>query len=130
MKSCPCNQSKAYADCCQQYHLNKTFPETAEQLMRSRYSAYALGLVDYIVNTTHPTKVTKSLSKEIAQGIDETEWLGLEIVKSSSDQIKDKTGKVEFVASYSSKGVEGELHENSRFKKHQGHWAYLDGVIK
>ncbi len=51
--SCPCSSGTKYKRCCQKYHKG-ALPHNAELLMRSRYSAYALGLSDYIINTTHP----------------------------------------------------------------------------
>ena len=51
---CPCKSRLPYAGCCQPFHHGKAKPETAEQLMRSRYSAYFFRLVDYLVETTHP----------------------------------------------------------------------------
>ena len=55
MSLCPCGSKNTYQQCCESAHLNHSAVETPEQLMRSRYSAHVLGLVDYVVATYHPT---------------------------------------------------------------------------
>ena len=51
---CPCGSGKTYDECCEPFIRGKAFPETAEQLMRSRYSAYTLQEIPYITDTLHP----------------------------------------------------------------------------
>lgn len=51
--ACPCGSGATYKECCRRYH-DGELPPTAEALMRSRYSAYSKGLVQYVVDTTHP----------------------------------------------------------------------------
>jgi SEC-C motif-containing protein len=97
--------------------------------MRSRYSAYALEKVDYIVDTHEPEgrgDVDRDAAEEWAK---QAEWLGLEIVDTALGQPNDSTGEVEFIASYSLKGVEQKHHERSRFEKQDGKWFYVDGEM-
>lgn len=97
--------------------------------MRSRYSAFALRLVDFLVTTTHPNSRSPRLKRDLEASIDETTWIGLEILKTSGGGSGDKTGKVEFVAKYRF-GKDPkvlELHEHSRFRRFKGNWLYLDG---
>lgn len=94
--------------------------------MRSRYSAFFFRRVEYLVETTHPDTRSPELQDELAASIEDYRWFGLEILGSSKGGADDRTGKVEFVAEYYADGATGELHENSRFKRHKGQWKYLD----
>lgn len=124
---CPCKSKDCYAACCMQFHYGKAKPETAEQLMRSRYSAYFFRLVDYLVETTHPDTRTPELKAEIEETIHHANWSFLQIVNTSQGGKDDKRGKVEFVAHYFVDGEPCELHEKSRFKRYKGAWKYQDG---
>lgn len=126
---CPCGSKKNYADCCEVFHQSSEVAETAEQLMRSRYSAYALGLPEYIVSTTYPCIRSSNLLETVSLSMQEAEWQSLKIVKTFLGKAKDKTGKVEFIANYHVGDKTDQLHEYSRFKKYQGKWYYLDGVL-
>lgn len=110
------------------FHEEVVFPETAEQLMRSRYSAYFLRLVDYLVVTTHPSQLKPNYKQDLKSHIYETEWTNLEILKTSMGTPKDKIGKVEFIASYSMNNKPDNMKEYSRFKKFEGKWKYLDSL--
>lgn len=109
------------------YHYGRIKPETAEQLMRSRYSAYFFRLADYLVETTHPDTRTNSLKKELKKTIHRVNWKNLTILGTSKGGKEDKVGKVEFLAEYSFEGEPHELHELSRFRRYRGAWKYLDG---
>lgn len=123
---CPCKSRETYAACCQPYHLGAAKPETAEQLMRSRYSAFFFRLVDYLVTTQHPDTRPGDLKSQLEQHIHEANWRFLTILGSSKGGPADKTGKVEFIAEYFENGQPQELHERSRFKRYKGAWKYLD----
>lgn len=125
--NCPCNNQLAYAHCCQPYHQKLAYPDTAEQLMRSRYSAYALKLIDYLVVTTHKDKLKSSYRRKLVATIHDIEWTELEILKTSAGGNNDKVGKVAFKAHYKENGVVGVMEEHSRFKKVAGRWYYYDG---
>ncbi|MEX1115923.1 MAG: YchJ family metal-binding protein [Akkermansiaceae bacterium] len=124
---CPCKSRETYAACCEPFHLGRARPETAEQLMRSRYSAYFFRLVDYLVVTTHPDSRAPDLGSRIAESIYQVNWRFLTIVGTSKGGKADKTGKVEFVAEYFEDEQPQKLHERSRFKRFKGDWKYLDG---
>ena len=81
---CPCQSSLYYEDCCGRFHSGNLFPETAEQLMRSRYSAFVLKNIPYIVQTTVPSQQTLLDEKALQDWADETQWLGLDIVKTET----------------------------------------------
>ncbi|MGY0556440.1 MULTISPECIES: YchJ family protein [unclassified Lysobacter] len=122
-QSCPCNPSVAYATCCQPLHEGRAPAATAEALMRSRYSAYVLGLRDYLLATWHPDTRPASLDLDDTPGL---RWLGLD-VKRHADA-GDGSAVVEFVARYKVGSAPAvRLHEVSRFACVDGRWFYLDG---
>jgi SEC-C motif-containing protein len=116
--ACPCGGG-AYPLCCGRFHHGE-IPSGAEQLMRSRYSAYVLGLRDYLHATWHPR--TRPAEEDL-QG-DDARWLGLE-VRSAQEHGDEAT--VEFMARYRVAGRGHRLHETSRFLREDGRWFYLDG---
>ena len=123
---CPCKSGRSYGECCRPYHAGKSKPNTAEELMRSRYSAYFFRKVDYLVETQHPETREPGLRTELAKTIHQANWSFLTILATSKGGKEDKVGKVEFVAEYFVNGEPFELHETSRFKRHKGLWKYLD----
>lgn len=94
--------------------------------MRSRFSAYCRGRVDYLVDTTHPDARTPSLRQEIEETARRIRWTSLKILSTRSGGTDDKVGKVEFEAGYVMEGVADTHHERSRFRRFQGRWHYLD----
>lgn len=123
---CPCKSQLNYGICCQPFHHGKAKPQTAEQLMRSRYSAYFFRKADYLFETTHPDSRHPGLKQELEASIHQANWSFLTILSASRGGPDDKTGKVEFVAEYFLDGKPCELRERSRFKRHKGNWKYLD----
>lgn len=126
---CPCQSGQEYPLCCGRFHSFKARPLTALELMRSRYSAYVLKKIDYIVETTHPDSRSQNLKSEIEAWAESVSWNGLEIVRTSMGEPKDKIGKVEFKARYVHEGNNRTHHELSRFKRYQKRWYYLDGEM-
>ena len=125
---CPCGSRKAYQYCCGLYLSGKKKPETAEKLMRSRYSAFYKGNVDYLIATLDPAKRQDKDRAELSQSIGKTKWLGLTVIDTQQGKKKDSTGIVEFEAVFQGEQL-GQLHERSRFSKHNGQWFYVDGEI-
>src|SRR5690606_40179223 len=123
---CPCKSLLNYGVCCRPFHLGKAKPQTAEQLMRSRYSAYFFRLVDYLVETTHPDTRETGLKQSLEKVIHQANWSYLTILGVAQGGPDDKRGKVEFVAEYYVGDELCELHEVSRFKRYKGAWKYLD----
>lgn len=125
-ETCLCGSELSYSACCGRYHEGAELPDTAERLMRSRFTAYAKRNVGYLLNTwdasKRPTEI--DFSKETAQ------WQKLQIISCKKGSAKDSKGLVEFKAFYSQDGEDYFMHEISRFVKSGGRWLYLDGVIK
>jgi SEC-C motif-containing protein len=111
----------AYAACCQPWHQGQPAP-TPEALMRSRYSAFVLGLPDYLRATWHPSTRPSTLVLEAG-----THWLGLAVRAHS--QTDEAHGEVEFVARSRVAGKGQRLHERSRFVREDGRWLYVDGDL-
>ncbi len=128
-RKCPCGRENDYANCCGLLHSGKVRATTAEQLMRSRYSAYALKLIDYLYDTTHPDKRTSDLKLQMAAWAERAEFLKLEVLAARQGRARDKVGKVEFIAHYRQYGELKQMHELSRFRRFDGSWYYFDGEI-
>ena len=95
--------------------------------MRSRYTAYVLQEVDYLVETTSPSSRTPDLSHSIREWINQVEWQKLHVISTHAGKRTDTEGIVEFIAEYAgSAGVERH-HERSLFKKERGTWYYVSG---
>ena len=120
---CPCGGGGAYATCCEPLHDNRVQAATAEQLMRSRYSAYAVGRLDHVWRTWHPR--TRPTAIDPTPGLT---WTGLRIRRTEAGQPGDDEGVVEFVAAYRTADGPGTQHERSRFARRGGRWFYLDGA--
>ena len=120
---CPCGSGRGLADCCGRYHAGEAAPD-AERLMRSRYSAYVLGLEAYLLATWHADTRPAKLD---LQAEPRTQWLGL-TVKSHAEQDADHA-TVEFVARYKLNGRAFRLAETSRFVRIDGRWFYVEGEV-
>ncbi|MCK5835980.1 MAG: YchJ family protein [Desulfobacula sp.] len=125
--TCYCGSQKLYEECCFPIISGSLKPKNPEQLMRSRYSAFCIKDIEYLISTHHPSKRQLNEREILAQTIHEAQWLGLKILKTEKDSIKKRFGYVEFVAFYKNSEIE-QLHENSKFIYENGQWYYLDGV--
>lgn len=121
---CPCGSGQSYSRCCRPLHLRTAEAESAEALMRSRYSAFVKQLDGYLAHSWDPSSAPATVSFRSGQ-----RWTGLEIVSSELGGPQDETGTVEFIASYEIEGRSARLQERSRFVRHQGRWVYLDGEV-
>ncbi len=126
---CPCGSGKHFIDCCEPAIEGARPARTAEQLMRSRYSAFALGMIDYLMDTTHPDHRQGLTSEVLEQQSHSTTWLGLKILETEAGGEQDTHGRVRFVAQFSSGDQQAELRENSRFERLNDHWYYVDGDV-
>lgn len=122
--NCPCGSGRPLAQCCGRFHAGEAAPD-AESLMRSRYSAYVLGLEDYLLATWHPATRPPALELDAPP---RPQWLGL-AVKAHVPLDADHA-TVEFVARYKLNGRAFRLHETSRFERVAGRWLYVGGDIR
>ena len=118
---CPCGSDEVYPQCCGRWHkglADGVGAPTPEALMRSRYSAYVLGLLDYLMASWHPSTAPGDLE------LPPVKWLGLEVRHA---QAQGDVGVVEFVARLRDQGRGERMHEVSRFVREAGLWYYIDG---
>lgn len=105
-------------------------PPTAEQLMRSRYSAYVVVNIEYLLRTTHPSTRKSHASQTIKEWAESSVWQKLEIVSTSQGGAKDKKGEIEFKAYYLDSNQQMQIHrEHSKFVKELGKWFFVDGKV-
>lgn len=127
MSSCPCGSSQDYSACCEPIHNNHSLAKTPEQLMRSRYSAHVKGLVDYVVDTYHPSCNADQQRQEISESID-SDWCGLEVTTTEAGKDSNE-GFVTFKAYFNQDGQQYCLEERSRFVRENELWYYIDGTF-
>lgn len=120
---CLCGSGQTLVACCDRFHRGEVAPD-AEALMRSRYSAYVLGLEPYLIATWHPSTRPARLGLDSDSN---TKWLGLDVRHHAN--IDENTATVEFVARYKVGGRAARLHETSRFVREDGRWFYIAGDL-
>jgi len=123
---CPCGSGLLLGACCGPRHDGSRPAETAEALMRSRYSAFALGLGEYLVATQAPESGGES-AEALSAWARQVEWQGLTVLRTERGQHADARGTVEFEARYRDAGRAVVLRELSRFDRQGGRWRYLGG---
>jgi SEC-C motif-containing protein len=119
---CLCGGEVEYSRCCGRYLSGEENPQSAEQLMRSRYCGFVVCDEPYLLATWHPGTRPSKVSLDGKQ-----RWLGLSIRATEAGRVDDVSGTVEFVARFKVDGKGHRLHEISRFEKIAGSWYYLDG---
>lgn len=124
--SCPCQSGRPYSQCCGPVLSGECVAPTAEALMRSRYTAYAVRDVGYLLQTWHA-----STRPEVIDAATIPEWQGLRIIRTEDGKEGDLRGVVEFEATFSAGGQgRGLLREVSRFVRENGQWFYVDGDLQ
>ncbi len=123
--NCYCGSLKLYSNCCEKAHKNIGEAKTAEQLMRSRYSAFVLANGDYLMQSHHPSTRPLKEKKSIVKWAKSVEWIKLEITETSKGTEKDTKGTVTFNAYFYEKGKVDVISEKSAFLKENNHWTYL-----
>ena len=127
MEQCPCGSNVAYKTCCRPLIKGEQPARTAEQLMRSRYSAYVKKEMEYIYTSLHPASRADYDEKSSRAWAESAQWHTFEIVDTKGGGAEDREGKVEFIATYSQNGVKTEHHELSSFKKEGDTWYFVSG---
>ena len=120
---CPCLTGLHYDECCGPIHAGTRAAATAEQLMRSRYSAYAVGDAHYLLASWHPETRPATLTLDVNM-----RWYRLDILATTRGGLLANDGTVKFRAYYRPPDGPGDQHEVSRFAKHAGAWVYVDAV--
>ena len=127
--TCPCNSGKTFGECCGPIIAGTAKADTAEALMRARYSSYVTGDVDFL-----RTSATKAVQAEFDEQASRAwsaaaRWHGLEIIKTERGGAGDADGVVEFRALYTANGEFCNHHEVSQFVREAGEWKFADGEL-
>lgn len=122
---CPCSSGKFYNECCGKFHKG-ALPENALVLMRSRYTAYAMGLINYIIATTHPTSASfqwdlAKWTEQLNHFCSSTTFQKLEIIEFIDGE---EIAWVTFKAHLNRDNKDASFTERSRFLKVDQRWLY------
>lgn len=121
--TCPCGLPQPYEACCGRFHDGRDVPATAEQLMRSRYSAFAVGDESYLLDTWHPDTRPTGIRPDPRQ-----QWVRLEVLRTSGGGLFDAEGTVAFRATSRIGTRDVVVVEDSRFTRSDGRWSYVGPV--
>lgn len=124
--NCLCGSHLPYSQCCELLHTDQAYAQTAEALMRSRFTAYAMHNEAYLLSTWDTT--TRPAIVDFSK--DTGEWTRLELILTKKGSAKDHKGIVEFKAFFTVDDEQRVMNEISRFVKRQERWFYLDGKVK
>ncbi len=126
--ACVCGKGPSLEECCGRFLSGEAAPATAEELMRSRYAAYAVANLDYLEQTIDPD-VGGFDRKNAAQWSKNATWEGMEVVETVAGGPDDDEGVVEFIARYKMDGQGVAHHERSTFRRADGKWYFRDGKM-
>lgn len=124
MEKCYCGLKKNKQECCSPFLSGTKKATTAEELMRSRYSAYVTGNIDYILSTHHHLTRPLKEKAEILKWTLSVKWLGLTVHSTNQGGLKDTIGYVNFTALFMEQGQLDRIEENSKFIKEADCWYY------
>ena len=124
---CPCGSGVVFAECCEPIIKAERAAETAEQLMRARYTAYTQVEMDFIIQTLHPDKREDNDPDGARDWAQNSEWHGLEILGCEAGGPGDDQGTVEFVATYTYQNEIQNYHEVADFRREDGQWFFVEG---
>lgn len=127
-QTCYCGSGESFAQCCEPLLGGKQAALTAEQLMRSRYSAFCTYNIDYLIATHHPSKHETDDREQLKKTLASCQWLQLKIISCNRGLANDNDGQVKFIAVYQENDQLFQLAENSQFIKEHNQWFYYDGV--
>jgi SEC-C motif-containing protein len=120
--TCVCGRGPAYRDCCGPLLARRAVAATAEQLMRSRFTAYATRDVDHLIATWHPDTRPREVTVDPA-----VNWQRLDIIEATAaTSDRPPRATVEFRAYYDVASITGSQHEVSSFIRTETGWLYLD----
>ncbi|HEV8429599.1 MAG TPA: YchJ family protein [Pyrinomonadaceae bacterium] len=124
-ETCPCGSGRPFSDCCEPIISGTRESETAEELMRARYSAFVTGAIDFIVSSTH-SRTRKEIDLPFIREWSETStWRGLEIFETKV--VNENKAFVSFEARFTQKGEDLEHREKSLFEREEGQWRFVTG---
>ncbi len=126
--NCPCGSDNTFEKCCGPFLAGEALPDTAEKLMRARYTAYTKADIAYLKKTMTPEGQASFDEDETRKWAESSKWKGLKIVGTQLGEAADAEGLVEFTATYEKEGEGIDHHEVSQFiKAADGRWLFSDG---
>lgn len=128
--NCYCCSEKNFDICCAPFLNGSAKPPTAETLMRSRFAAYAIADVEYLIRSTHPKTRKFYNFDDLKKWAESNVWEKLEIIRTNGGGATDKTGTVEFKAFFRDREGNPQIHhEHSNFARELGKWFFVDGEV-
>jgi len=125
---CSCGSHIDFDDCCGGIINGTRQADTAEQLMRSRYTAFTMVNVDYLMRSHSSKTRPVGERKNIEHWAKSVVWMGLSIIRTEAGEANEETGSVEFKATFLEAGQHGRIHEKSLFQRENGKWVYVSGM--
>jgi SEC-C motif-containing protein len=125
---CPCGSDNLSEECCQPIIAGTKEATTAEELMRSRYVAFTIAEVNYLMRSHHSKTRPIRDKKSIERWAKSVQWMGLVVINTEEGKETDQRGFVEFRALYLENGELQQIHEKSLFEREKGKWVYVSGV--
>src|SRR5687767_2877101 len=124
-QACPCGSGTPFATCCEPIINGTREAETAEQLMRARYSAFVTGAIDFIVDSTH-SRTRKEIDISFIREWSQTStWRGLQIFETKV--VNENKAFISFEAQYTQNGQDQNHREKSLFEREDGQWRFVTG---
>jgi SEC-C motif-containing protein len=127
-KLCPCGSTHNFDECCEMIISGKREAITCQEMMRSRYVAFTMANVDYLMRSQHSKTRQLKERNRIKKWTESVQWMGLVILNTQLGEVTDTIGYVEFTAMYLEDGLIQVIHENSLFERENQHWVYVSGV--
>lgn len=124
-KPCPCGAGAGFADCCEPIINGEREGQTAEELMRARYSAFATGAIDFIVSSNHSRTRSEIDIQYIREWSQTSNWRGLQIF--DTKLIDDNKAYVSFEALFTQSGKDLSHKEKAEFERENGKWRFVTG---
>lgn len=124
---CPCGSGVTYTSCCEPVVAGRAKAATAEATMRARYTAFATGAVDFLIDSHHTSTRGKLKRKDLEDWSKNSVWQGLEILASQDGGSEQNQGTVTFRARYTKLGKETVHEEHAKFEREDGAWRFVDG---
>lgn len=126
---CPCGSARDLAECCQPLITGARPADTAEELMRARYTAYTLVATDFLRESLHPDHRAAHDAEGVRSWAAESQWHGLEIIAVEGGGPADQEGTIEFACEFTHAEERRRHHERARFARQEGCWYFVDGQV-
>ena len=127
--NCPCGSSRSFDTCCEPIISGKKEAATAQELMRSRYTAFTLANGNYLMRSHHASTRPNREQKSIEKWAKSVQWVRLTVLNTDAGEINDAIGYVEFKAVFIENGSLQHIHEKSLFQRQDQKWVYVSGVM-